>query len=66
MLSMNDLILKKRNGGVLSKEEIEYIVKGYTDGDIPDYQMSAFLMAVWFVGMNDEETTFLTNLMTML
>lgn len=63
MLSMNDLILKKRNGGVLSKEEIEHIVKGYTDGDIPDYQMSAFLMAVWFVGMNDEETTFLTTAM---
>lgn len=63
MISMNDLILKKRNGGVLSEEEIRFIVDGYTDGSIPDYQMSAFLMAVWFVGMNDEETAILTMAM---
>ncbi|MCR4608298.1 MAG: thymidine phosphorylase [Eubacterium sp.] len=62
-MSMNDLILKKRNGGVLSEEEIRFIVDGYTDGSIPDYQMSAFLMAVWFVGMNDEETAILTMAM---
>lgn len=63
MFSMNDLILKKRNGGILTDEEIRFIVNGYTDGSIPDYQMSAFLMAVWFVGMNDEETAILTMAM---
>ena len=63
MYSMNELILKKRNGGVLDEGEIRYIIKEYTDGNIPDYQMSAFLMAVWFKGMNDEETSFLTMAM---
>ena len=63
MYSMNELILKKRNGGVLDEDEIRYIIKEYTDGNIPDYQMSAFLMAVWFKGMNDEETSFLTMAM---
>lgn len=55
-----DLIMKKRNGGMLDKEEINYLVKGYTKGSIPDYQMSAFLMSVYFQGMNHEETTNLT------
>ena len=59
-MNMNELIIKKRNGGVLSEEEIRFIVDGYTDGSIPDYQMSSFLMATWFKGMNDEETTILT------
>ncbi len=59
-MNMNELIIKKRNGGVLSEEEIRFIVNGYTDGSIPDYQMSSFLMATWFKGMNDEETTVLT------
>lgn len=59
-MNMYDLILKKRNGGVLSKEEITYIVMGYTEGSIPDYQMSAFLMAVYFQGMNPQETVDLT------
>ena len=63
MYSMNELILKKRNGGVLDEDEIRYIIKEYTDGNIPDYQMSASLMAVWFKGMNDEETSFLTMAM---
>lgn len=45
---MVDLIEKKRNGLELSKEEISFIIKGYTDGTIPDYQMSAFSMAVFF------------------
>lgn len=58
-----DLIMKKRNGGILDKDEITYLVEGFTKGDIPDYQMSAFLMAVYFQGMNDEETTNLTMAM---
>ena len=53
---MYDLIEKKKKGLALDKEEIEYVVNGYTKGEIPDYQMSAFLMAVWFQGMNKEET----------
>ena len=56
-MRMLDLIAKKRDNHVLSKEEIEFIVKGYTDGRIPDYQMSAFLMAVYFNGMTDQEST---------
>lgn len=63
-MTMYDLIEKKKRGMELSKEEIEYIVYGYTDGSIPDYQMSSFLMAVWFNGMNKEETYHLT--MTMM
>lgn len=59
-MNMYDSILKKRNGGILSKEEITYIVMGYTEGSIPDYQMSAFLMAVYFQGMNPQETVDLT------
>ena len=58
-----DLIMKKRDGGVLDQEEITYMVKGFTDGIIPDYQMAAFLMAVYFKGMNHEETTMLTMAM---
>ncbi len=59
-MQMYDLINKKKNRGALSKEEIEFIVKGYTSGEIPDYQMSAFLMAVCLNGMNYEETLNLT------
>ncbi|NLX76715.1 MAG: pyrimidine-nucleoside phosphorylase [Clostridiaceae bacterium] len=58
-----DLIIKKRNGGKLSKEEIRYFVNGYTTGQIPDYQASAFLMAVYFNGMDTEETLWLTEAM---
>ena len=57
---MSELILKKRNGGKMTPEEIQFIVEGYTDGSIPDYQMSAFLMAVYFRGMDSEETLHLT------
>ncbi len=60
---MYSLITKKKRGERLSKEEIEYIVNGFTKGQIPDYQMSAFLMAVCFVGMDDEETFNLTMAM---
>lgn len=58
-----DLIIKKRNGEELNKDEISYLVENYTNGAIPDYQMSAFLMAVFFQGMNHEETTNLTMAM---
>ncbi len=55
-----DIIFKKRNGEELSKEEISFIVKSYTDGTLPDYQMSAFLMAIWFNKMNGKERAQLT------
>ncbi|MBN2300058.1 MAG: thymidine phosphorylase, partial [Acholeplasmataceae bacterium] len=54
-----DLIAKKRDGNSLTKDEIEFIIEGYTKGKIPDYQISALLMAIYFQGMNDEESTFL-------
>jgi len=50
-MRMVDLINKKKRGEALSAAEIDYIVQGYTKGEIPDYQMSAFLMAVYFKGM---------------
>ncbi len=59
-MRMIDLINKKKYGGVLSKEEIDFMIQGYTKGQIPDYQISAFLMAVYFKGMNKEETADLT------
>lgn len=55
-----DLIEKKRDGGELSTEEIAFLVDGYTRGEISDYQMSAFLMAVYFQGMSIRETTDMT------
>src|SRR5216110_1950318 len=58
-----DLIQRKREGEELAPEEIEYLVDGYTRGDIPDYQMSAFLMAVYFSGMTDREVGRLTECM---
>lgn len=62
-MRMYDLIMKKRNGGKLTREEIEYMVEGFTCGQIPDYQMSAMMMAVYFVGMDREETLYLTMAM---
>ncbi|ALF11415.1 pyrimidine-nucleoside phosphorylase [Parageobacillus thermoglucosidasius] len=62
-MRMVDLIAKKRDGYELSKEEIDFIIRGYTNGDIPDYQMSAFAMAVFFRGMTEEETAALTMAM---
>jgi pyrimidine-nucleoside phosphorylase len=57
---MVDLIEKKKNGEALSKEEIHFIIDGYVKGDIPDYQMSAWMMAVYFKGMTTEEIATLT------
>ena len=57
---MSEVIAKKRDGGKLTQEEIHFVVDGYTKGTIPDYQMSAFLMAVFFRGMDAEETLHLT------
>ncbi|MFE8702603.1 pyrimidine-nucleoside phosphorylase [Cytobacillus sp. FJAT-54145] len=62
-MRMVDLIEKKRDGKELLKEEIEFIVQGYTKGDIPDYQMSAWTMAVFFQGMSEEERANLTMAM---
>lgn len=59
-MRMVDLIAKKRDGKELTKEEISFIVEGYTSGDIPDYQMSAFTMAVFFQGMTANEQAELT------
>ncbi|MDF2539703.1 MAG: pdp [Herbinix sp.] len=59
-MQMYDLIKKKKNNECLATDEIEFIITGYTNGTIPDYQMSAFLMAVCFNGMNQKETTDLT------
>ncbi len=55
-----DIIVKKRDGYALTKEEIEFFVQGYMEGDIPDYQVAAWAMAVYFQGMTPEETTHLT------
>jgi len=58
-----DLIQRKRDGEELAPEEIEFLIDGYTSGSIPDYQMSAFLMAVFFSGMSDREVSRLTECM---
>ena len=62
-MRMYDIIMKKRNGGSLSGEEIRWMIGEYTAGRIPDYQMSAFLMAVYFRGMGEDETLELTMAM---
>ncbi len=62
-MRMVDLIEKKRDGAALSDAEIRFIISGFTDGSIPDYQMAAFAMAVFFRGMNDHETAVLTDAM---
>ena len=59
-MRMVDLIERKKLGESLTDAQIRYIIEGFTDGSIPDYQMSAFAMAVLFRGMNDRETAVLT------
>ena len=62
-MDMLEIIRKKKHARVLTKEEIEYMVAGFSRGEIPDYQMSAFCMAVYFNGMTDGETAALTSAM---
>ena len=62
-MRMYDLIMKKRKGEELTKEEINFFVEGFTNGSIPDYQASAMLMAIFFNKMNKRETAELTNAM---
>jgi len=58
-----DIIYKKREGKQLSEEEINYLIKAYSKGEIPDYQISAWAMAVYFQGLDDQETSCLTKAM---
>ena len=62
-MRMYDIIEKKRDGGKLSKDEIEFWIDGYVKGEIPDYQVSSLLMAIYFNGLDDEELTNLTLIM---
>ena len=62
-MRMSDLIVKKRNGQALTTEEIRYMIDGYSRGEIPDYQMSAMTMAIYFRGMDRRETLDLTMAM---
>ncbi len=62
-MRLYDIIKKKRDGGVLTREEIEFFVQGYAKSDVPDYQASALLVAIYFKGMNLRETKDLTKAM---
>lgn len=62
-MNIVDLIIKKRDGGRLTKEEIEFFVNGVVDSSIPDYQVSAMLMAIYFQNLDNEETSELTMAM---
>ena len=62
-MDMYDIILKKRNGSALEEAEIRQLVADYTAGRIPDYQMSALCMAIYYQGMSDQETAWLTDAM---
>src|SRR5690625_542170 len=59
-MRMYDIITKKRDGQALTKEEIQFFIDGYTSGEIPDYQVSALLMAIYFQDMSHEERAMLT------
>ena len=62
-MRMYDIIMKKRNGGELTEEEIRFFIEGYTKGEIPDYQVSSLMMAIYFRKMTDKETLYLTMAM---
>ena len=63
MKAYYDIVLKKRNGHELTREEINYLIDGFVSGSIPDYQMAAWAMAVYFQGLSEEETIYLTEAM---
>ena len=62
-MRMYDIIMKKRNGDALTKQEIDFFIEGYTKGEIPDYQVSALMMSIYFQKMNEDETLALTMAM---
>ena len=62
-MRMVDIIEKKRDGQALDKDEIEFFINGYTNGEIPDYQASSLAMAIYFQDMNDDERAALTMAM---
>ena len=62
-MRMFDIIAKKRDGMVLEREELEFAITGFVNGEIPDYQMSALLMAIYLNGMNEQEIAQLTDIM---
>jgi len=62
-MQLIDIIIKKRNGIACSKKELEYVINEYTKGKLPDYQLTAFLMAVYFKGMTDDEMMSFTQIM---
>ncbi len=62
-MNILEVIEKKKYGKTLTKEEIDFFIQGYSRNEIPDYQISSLLMAIWFRGMNEEETANLTNSM---
>ncbi len=57
----SEILIHKRDGGILSTEQLRFLIHGYLDGSIPEYQISAWLMAVYFQGMNEDETGVLTR-----
>ncbi|NMA14853.1 MAG: pyrimidine-nucleoside phosphorylase, partial [Clostridia bacterium] len=59
----SEIIEKKRNGEVLNRNEMNFLIDGYVKGLIPDYQIAAFLMAIYFQGLTEEETIYLTEAM---
>jgi pyrimidine-nucleoside phosphorylase len=63
VIYMIDVIARKKAGKALSEEEIRYFISGVTDGSIPDYQISALLMAIYFRGLDRHETFILTDAM---
>ena len=62
-MRMVDLIEYKKNNGEFNQQQIQFIIDGYVDGSIPDYQMSALLMAICFQGLTTKETAMLTQAM---
>ena len=62
-MGMYDIIDKKKRGGEFTRQEIEYFINGYVEGMVPDYQVAALLMAIYYQGMSDNELLDMTNIM---